>query len=100
MTGRIIKNISNDYTVEANNKLYTCKPRGKFRINNLTPLVGDIVEFDEKNNYILDIKPRKNSLIRPSVANIDLAIIVTSVKNPDFDTNLLDKALTIITSHC
>ena len=48
MTGRIIKNISNDYTVEANNKLYTCKPRGKFRINNLTPLVGDIVEFDEK----------------------------------------------------
>ena len=96
MTGRIIKNISNDYTVEASNKLYTCKPRGKFRINNLTPLVGDIVEFDEKNNYILDIKPRKNSLIRPSVANIDLAIIVTSVKNPDFDTNLLDKALTII----
>ena len=96
MKGRIIKNISNDYTVSANGNLYACKPRGKFRLNNLTPLVGDIVSFDEINNYILDIEPRKNELIRPSVANIDIAVIVTSVKNPDFDTYLLDKTLTII----
>lgn len=96
MTGKIIKNISNDYTINANGVLYTCKPRGKFRLNNLTPLVGDIVEFDEINNYILNIKPRKNELIRPSVANIDIAVIVTSVKEPNLDTNLLDKNLTII----
>lgn len=96
MTGIIIKNISNDYTIEANNQLFTCKPRGKFRLNNLTPLVGDIVDFDETNNYILDIHPRKNELIRPSIANIDIAIIVTSVKDPNFDTTLLDKELTII----
>ena len=96
MTGIIIKNISNDYTVNCNNTHYICKPRGKFRINNQTPLVGDIVTIDEKNNYILDIKKRKNELIRPSVANIDIAVIVTSVKEPDFDSNLLDKQLTII----
>lgn len=96
MQGRIIKNISNDYTIDSNGQLYICKPRGKFRLNNQTPLVGDIVEFDEINNYILNIKPRKNELIRPSIANVDMAVIVTSVKNPNFDTVLLDKTLTII----
>lgn len=96
MTGIIVKNISNDYTVNSNGINYTCKPRGKFRHTSLTPLVGDIVTFDENNNYILQIKKRKNELIRPSVANIDIAVIVTSVKNPNFDSNLLDKQLTII----
>ena len=96
MEGKIIKNISNDYTVLAGNQTYICKPRGKFRKLNLIPLVGDKVEFDEKNNYILEISPRKNSLIRPPVSNIDQVIIVSSVKSPDFDTNLLDKLLCII----
>ncbi len=96
MTGIIIKNISNDYTVLANNKEYICKPRGVFRNQNTTPLVGDYVEFDDINNYILNINKRKNELIRPSIANIDYAIIVTSVKHPDLDTYLLDKTLTII----
>ena len=97
MKGKIIKNISNDYTVETQDrKKYICKPRGKFRINNLIPLVGDIVEFDEKNNYLTDILPRKNELIRPSVANIDIAIIVMSVVNPEFSTNLVDKLINII----
>ena len=94
MEGRIIKNISNDYVVKVDNELYTCKPRGKFRISNLTPVVGDIVEIDNNNNYIIDIKKRKNSLIRPSVSNIDKAIVVTSVK-PKLDTNLLDKLLVL-----
>lgn len=96
MEGLIIKNISNDYVVKNNSKTYTCKARGKFRQNKITPLVGDKVIFDEQNNYILEIKKRKNYLIRPTVANIDQALIVTSVKNPNLDTNLLDKLLTII----
>ena len=97
MKGRIIKNISNDYTVETSDrKCYICKPRGKFKLDGLTPLVGDIVEFDDINNYLLKIYKRKNELIRPSIANVDIAIIVTSVKNPNFDTTLLDKNLTII----
>lgn len=96
MKGRIIKNISNDYTVNAEGKEYICKPRGKFRNDSIKPLVGDIVTFDENNNYILSIDKRKNELIRPSIANIDTAVIVTSVKDPDFDSYLLDKTLTII----
>jgi len=96
MTGTIIKNISNSYTVIANKKKYICTPCGKLRNQKKIPLVGDEVIFDEKNNYILDINKRKNELIRPQIANVDQAIIVTSVKKPDFDSYLLDKTLTII----
>ncbi len=96
MQGRIVKIISNDCTVLSDDKLYICKPRGKFRKDNLVPLVGDIVEFDEKNNYILEIKKRKNCLVRPPVSNIDQVVIITSVKDPDFSSNLLDKLLVVI----
>lgn len=96
MIGKIIKQISNDYTVKVDNKMYICKPRGKFRKLDLTPLVGDNVEIDIENNYILDILDRKNELIRPSVANVDQVVIVTSVKIPEFSSNLLDKLLNIV----
>ena len=96
MEGFIIKNISNDYLVKNEKGTYSCKARGKLRHKKLTPLVGDYVSFNPDDLYILDIKDRKNSLVRPSVANIDQAIIVSSVKMPDLDTNLLDKLLTII----
>lgn len=96
MTGRIIKQISNNYTVLSEKKEYVCKARGKFRNMKVTPLVGDMVVFDEENCYILKIEPRKNELLRPSIANVDQAILITSVKAPDFSTNLLDKLLTVI----
>jgi ribosome biogenesis GTPase len=62
----------------------------------LIPLVGDYVTIDCDDLYILDIKERKNSLVRPSIANVDQAIIVSSVKEPELDTYLLDKLLTIV----
>ena len=96
MKGKIIKCLSNDYTVLAGNETYICKSRGKFRKLNITPLVGDNVIFDEQNKYILEILPRTNELVRPPVANIDQAILITSVKEPDFSSNLLDKLITII----
>ena len=96
MEGIIIKNISNDYTVKSNDTIYICKARGKFKKDKIIPLVGDRVTFDENNNYIMKIHKRKNNLIRPSVANVDQALVVTSVKSPNLDTNLLDKLLTII----
>lgn len=95
MEGKIIKIISNDYTVQTPNKSYVCKSRGKFRNDKITPLVGDNVSFDDKNNYIMEIKPRKNELVRPPVSNIDQAVIITNVV-PEFNTNLLDKLLCII----
>lgn len=96
MEGLVVKVLSNDYTVLANNQKYICKPRGKFRNMKLTPLVGDRVLFDDKNNYLTTILPRKNSLIRPLVANIDQAFLITSCRYPDFDANLLDKLLVLI----
>lgn len=96
MEGRIVKLISNDYTVLSNREPYICKSRGKFRNMAISPVVGDIVTFDEKNNYILSLSKRKNELVRPPVSNVDQAVIVTSVKQPDFSTNLLDKLLVII----
>ena len=96
MEGIIIKNISNDYLVKGNDQEYLCRPRGKFRNMKLIPMVGDRVIFDEEKKYILEIKNRDNSLIRPSVANVQQAIVVSSVKEPNLDTNLLDKMLTII----
>ena len=95
MIGRIIKLLSNDYTIKAGNQKYTCKARGKFRKQNQTPLVGDFVEFDPNTNYILNIKTRKNTLPRPPVANIDTSYIITSLKEPDFSSNLLDKLILI-----
>ena len=95
MIGRIVKILSNDYTVEIQNKKYICKARGKFRNHNQTPLVGDYVDFDPNTNYILNIKPRKNTLPRPHVANIDTSYIITSLKEPDFSSNLLDKLILI-----
>lgn len=96
MQGLIIKAISNDYTVLSNNLTYICKPRGKFRNNKLTPLVGDYVIFDENTCYLKEILPRKNSLIRPMIANIDTCFVITSTKYPNIDTNLLDKLLVSI----
>ena len=96
MEGQIIKILSNLYTVSSNGKLYECHVRGKFRNDKITPTVGDYVKFDEINNYVLEIFPRKNTLDRPLVSNIDQAIIVTSCKKPDFDTNLLDKLLVVL----
>lgn len=99
MEGKITRIISNLYTVTCNNITYDCHARGKFRKDKLTPLVGDIVEFDSENNYILDIKTRKNYLERPTIANVDSALIITSVKKPDISLNLLDKQLTLAISN-
>lgn len=96
LKGKIIKNISDTYTVLSNNSLYECKARGKFRQSKITPLVGDQVVMDEENNYILEIEARRNELKRPTVSNIDIALIVTSLKKPDLSLNLLDKEITSI----
>lgn len=97
MQGKIIKQISNDYTIKLENEeIVICKARGKFRNMNITPLVGDIVNIDYDNKYILEILTRKNELVRPSVANIDQAVIITSVHIPNFSSNLLDKLLVTI----
>ncbi len=95
MKGQITKILSNLYFVTSDNKEYECHSRGRFRNDNITPVVGDYVIFDDKDNYILEIEPRLNNLDRPLVSNITQALIVTSVKSPNFSTNLLDKLLVV-----
>ena len=96
MQGRIIKQISDLYTVKVNNEIYECKARGVFRNNKITPLVGDLVTIDIDKKIIKNIEDRKNSLVRPPLANIDQVLIVTSTKKPDFSDNLLDKMISLL----
>ena len=95
MQGKIVKQISNDYTVKSLDGEFVCKARGKFRNLGLSPIVGDEVVFDEKEKYILDILPRRSELHRPVIANVDVVLIITSLKRPYFSSNLLDKFLVI-----
>ena len=96
-TGRIIKSISGFYDVFDNEseEIVRTRARGNFRKRKIKPLVGDKVSFDATGDlgYILDILPRENSLVRPPIANVDQAIVVTSAAEPNFSSNLLDKIL-------
>ena len=96
MEGTIIKIVSNLYSVKVNNEIIECRARGKFRNEEITPLVGDLCKVDYDNKYILEILPRKNYLMRPMISNIDIALIVTSAKEPNLSLNLLDKMISII----
>lgn len=93
MKGQIIKNIRDTFDVLVDTEVITCKCRGKTRLKETIPLVGDFVLIDKEHKTIEEILERKNYIIRPNVANITQGIIVTSFKNPDFNTNLLDKLL-------
>ncbi len=95
MTGQIIKILKNEFIVSSNNNTYTCTLRGKLKNEGITPKVGDYVFFELENKVIEKIEKRKNSLDRPSVSNIDIALIVTSITKREFSTNLLDKLLII-----
>ena len=99
MTGKIIKGIAGFYYVhDGVSKVYECKAKGVFRNRKIKPLVGDNVEFDvlseeQSLGNIVEILPRENSLIRPAVANIDQAMIVFAVADPEPNLNLLDRFL-------
>lgn len=97
LEGQIININSNRYKVLCNDKEFICSARGKFRNDKITPMVGDYVLIDKQNNQIIKILPRKNFLLRPNVANVDIALIITSVKKPNLDLYLLDKLLTLVT---
>lgn len=97
--GKIIKGISGVYTVKAeNNALFSCKAKGTFRKDGIKPVIGDNVSISiisnvEMEGTITEIHKRNNLLIRPSVANIDMALIVAALKNPDPNLYMLDKLI-------
>lgn len=99
MQGQIIKIVSDLHYVSCNDEVYPCKCRGIFRKEHITPVVGDYVLFSIEKKLIEEILPRKNEFERPKVSNIDQAFIVTSLVNPNFSLNLLDKMLVLMELH-
>lgn len=94
---RIIKNVSNQYTVYFDEQVHLATAMGKLRLGK-RPIVGDFVriEFLENKWVIQEVLDRKNQLIRPLVANIDQAIVVMSLKEPDFSFRLVDRLIFLI----
>lgn len=96
-TGRIIKGVGGFYTVlTPENERVVCKARGLFRRQGKTPLPGDAVEFTvngRQEGYLKDILPRRNELLRPAVANVDMLLIAVSASEPQPDLELCDKLL-------
>ena len=98
LRGRIIKGIGGFYYVDTEDGLYETKARGLFRLEGITPLVGDMCEIDscdaeKKTGNIINILPRKSALIRPAAANADQAVMIFAVKRPELSTGLLDRFL-------
>ncbi|OCA85491.1 ribosome small subunit-dependent GTPase A [Bacillus sp. FJAT-27225] len=97
--GKIIKALSGFYYVVNEGTVTQCRGRGVFRKNKITPLVGDDVVFqaeNEQEGYIMEVKERKNELIRPPIANVDRAILVFSAVEPAFSPGLLDRFLVLV----
>ena len=98
MEGTIIKALSGFYYVSSEEQVYECKARGKCRLDGTSPLVGDKVSFAIDTNgkgFIDNVFDRKNSFIRPAVANIDALVFVAANTNPVTDPFLIDRVSVI-----
>lgn len=99
MIGKIVKGIAGFYYVHNQEMgLFECKAKGTFRNKKIKPLVGDNVKFDilDKEKFlgnIVEVLPRNNYLLRPEVANVDQAVIIFAVKDPEPNINLLSRFL-------
>lgn len=96
LDGIIVKGIGGFYYIKTERGIIEAKARGKFRSQSLTPIVGDrvrvsIVDEAELKGSLDEILPRKNSFIRPPVANLDQIIITFAAKDPEPNLKLVDK---------
>ena len=103
MKGIIIGNISNTYKIKTEKNIYNSFARGKFKNEEIVPMVGDKVEIqitdEEKNEAVIEkILPRKNEIKRPRISNIDQIVFIISTKNPKPDLLMLDKQLVYVES--
>lgn len=93
MEGIIIKGLGGLYDILCDGNIVQCRARGVFRHENITPYVGDRVVIED--DCIVDIADRKNTLIRPPMANLDILFIVAAAKKPMPVTATLDKMISI-----
>lgn len=101
--GQITKALSGFYYItDEHDVTYQTRGRGVFRLDGITPLVGDHVVFKSDNlkeGTLLEVKPRKNELVRPPISNVDTGVIIASVVGPVFSTQLLDRFLVMLEYH-
>ena len=97
MRGRIKKALSGFYYVDTGEEVVTCRARGRFRKEGVSPLVGDRVEITVSGTegMVDAIEPRRNVFSRPAVANIDQLVIVASNAIPQTDPYLIDRMTAI-----
>ncbi|MBQ4538832.1 MAG: ribosome small subunit-dependent GTPase A [Oscillospiraceae bacterium] len=98
MTGRIIKQTGGFYYVDCGEQIIECRARGVFRKDGVTPLVGDIADVDLTaggKGFVTALHERKNSMVRPAVANIDLLLMIISIVDPSPNLQIIDKMLAI-----
>lgn len=96
--GLIIKALSGFYYVKTDDGVVACRARGKFRLDGVSPLVGDCVSFDmtaDGKGFVQAIEPRKNLFIRPAVANVDYLVLMCANVNPVTDPFLVDRVAVI-----
>jgi ribosome biogenesis GTPase len=96
--GVIIKALSGFYTVAAERGPVVCRARGRFRLEGVSPMVGDVATFTETaegRGIIEELDARRTVFIRPAVANIDLLVIVAAAVNPVPDPYLIDRVSAI-----
>lgn len=98
--GIITKGIGGFYYIDTNQGVYECRARGIFRKDKVTPLVGDnvkinIVDEENKKGVLEEIKERETELVRPPISNVNKAIIVFAVKNPNPNLSLLDRFIVL-----
>lgn len=101
MQGRIIKGIAGFYYVYAQGRLYECKAKGIFRKDGVKPMVGDEVEMEvldeaELEGNVTALLPRHNALVRPAVANVDQAMILFAIHDPEPNLLVLDRFIVIM----
>lgn len=102
MTGKIVKGIAGFYYVHTEEYgVLECKAKGVFRNRSIKPLVGDdvsveLLDQESLTGNIIDVLPRKNELIRPAVANVDQAVVIFAVAEPEPNLNLLDRFLVMM----
>ncbi len=101
-TGFVRKGIGGFYYVESDGVLYTCKARGKFRKERISPYAGDWVRVsleEDGTGAVEEILPRKNILVRPPLANLDRLFVISSVREPFPDSLVIDKTVAAAEIH-
>ncbi|WP_419170278.1 ribosome small subunit-dependent GTPase A [Negativibacillus massiliensis] len=99
--GRIIKSLGGFYYVadsEQKENIIECRARGAFRQQNVKPCVGDWAQVEltpQGKGYVVEIEERKNSLVRPPLANLDQLVLVVSIADPAPNAFVLDKLIAI-----